>query len=49
MAPAKLPCVKRRVRHMSLLAATRRARAIMEQWDEERISELLDDFDDEPG
>lgn len=34
---------------MSLLAATQRARAIMEQWDETRISELLDGFDAEPG
>jgi phosphotransferase system enzyme I (PtsI) len=49
MAPSKLPRVKRRVRHMSLLAATQRARAIMEQWDETRISELLDEFDAEPG
>jgi phosphotransferase system enzyme I (PtsI) len=49
MAPAKLPRVKRRVRHMSLVAATRRARAIMEQWDEEQISELLDQFDKEPA
>ena len=49
MAPPKLPRVKRRVRHMSLLAATQRARAIMEQWDEARIAELLDGFDSEPG
>lgn len=47
MAPPKLPRVKRRVRHLSLLAATQRARAIMEQWDETRIAELLDSFDDE--
>jgi len=48
MAPPKLPRVKRRVRHLNLLSATQRARAIMEQWDEERISELLDGFDSEP-
>ena len=33
----------------NLLAATQRARAIMEQWDEQRISELLDGFDAEPA
>ena len=49
MAPPKLPRVKRRVRHLNLLAATQRARAIMEQWDEQRISELLDGFDAEPA
>ncbi|MBL8688943.1 MAG: phosphoenolpyruvate--protein phosphotransferase [Rhodospirillaceae bacterium] len=49
MAPPKLPRVKRRVRHLNLLAATQRARAIMEQWDEQRISELLDSFDAEPA
>jgi phosphotransferase system enzyme I (PtsI) len=48
MAPPKLPRVKRRVRHINLIAATQRARAIMEQWDEERISELLDGFDSVP-
>ncbi|MBM3533582.1 MAG: phosphoenolpyruvate--protein phosphotransferase [Alphaproteobacteria bacterium] len=47
MAPPKLPRVKRRVRHLNLLSATQRARAIMEQWDEQRISELLDSFDSE--
>ncbi len=49
MAPPNLPRVKRRVRHLNLLAATQRARAIMEQWDEQRISELLDGFDSEPA
>ncbi len=49
MAPPKLPRVKRRVRHLNLLAATQRARAIMEQWDEQRISEMLDAFDAEPA
>jgi phosphotransferase system enzyme I (PtsI) len=44
MAPTSLSRVKRRVRHLELVAATQRARAIMEQWDETRISELLDEF-----
>ncbi|MBI1774325.1 MAG: phosphoenolpyruvate--protein phosphotransferase [Proteobacteria bacterium] len=44
MAPTSLSRVKRRVRHLELVAATQRARAIMEQWDEARISELLDEF-----
>jgi phosphotransferase system enzyme I (PtsI) len=47
MAPTSLPRVKRRVRHLKLVAATQRARAIMEQWDEARISELLDEFNRE--
>jgi phosphotransferase system enzyme I (PtsI) len=49
MAPPKLPRVKHRVRHLKLLAATQRARAIMEQWDEVRIAELLDEFDAQPA
>ncbi len=44
MAPASIGRVKRRVRHLELVAATQRARAIMEQWDEARISVLLDEF-----
>jgi phosphotransferase system enzyme I (PtsI) len=44
MAPANIPRVKQRVRSMDIIAATRRARAIMDQWDSGRIATLLDDF-----
>ncbi|MGH7123283.1 MAG: putative PEP-binding protein, partial [Stellaceae bacterium] len=44
MAPGNISRVKRRIRHLDLLAAQRRARAIMDQMDEERIASLLDDF-----
>jgi phosphotransferase system enzyme I (PtsI) len=44
MAPGSLSRVKRRIRHLDLLAAQRRARAIMDQMDEARIAALLDDF-----
>jgi phosphoenolpyruvate-protein phosphotransferase (PTS system enzyme I) len=44
MAPGNISRVKRRIRHLDLLAAQRRARAIMDQMDEARIASLLDDF-----
>jgi phosphoenolpyruvate-protein phosphotransferase (PTS system enzyme I) len=44
MAPANIPRVKRRVRGLDLMEATRRARSIMDQSDSERIAALLDDF-----
>ena len=42
--PGNISRVKRRIRHLDLLAAQRRARAIMDQMDEGRIASLLDDF-----
>ncbi|MGH7186314.1 MAG: phosphoenolpyruvate--protein phosphotransferase, partial [Pseudomonadota bacterium] len=44
MAWPALPRVKRRIRSIDLLAATRRARMIMDQSDSGRIAALLDDF-----
>ena len=44
MAWPALPRVKRRIRSMDFLAATRRARMIMDQSDSGRIAALLDDF-----
>ncbi|MFC7334854.1 phosphoenolpyruvate--protein phosphotransferase [Rhodocista pekingensis] len=44
MSPGNLPLVKRRVRSLDLVEATRRARVIMEQSDSGRIAALLDDF-----
>lgn len=44
MAPSNIPRVKQRIRCMDMIAATRRARAIMDQWDSGRIATLLDDF-----
>jgi phosphotransferase system enzyme I (PtsI) len=44
MAPGNLPRVKQRIRSLDIVAATRRARAIMDQWDDGRIATLLDDF-----
>ncbi|HKX08077.1 MAG TPA: phosphoenolpyruvate--protein phosphotransferase [Stellaceae bacterium] len=49
MAPGNISRVKRRIRHLDLLAAQRRARAIMDQMDEARIASLLDDFNVLPG
>ncbi len=46
MAPGSILPVKRRIRHMDLVEATRRARMIMEQSDSGRIAVLLDDFND---
>ncbi len=44
MAPRNIPRVKQRIRSLDMVAATRRARAIMDQADSERIAVLLDDF-----
>jgi len=44
MAPQSVPRVKRRIRSLDMVAATRRARAIMDQADPARIAALLDDF-----
>jgi phosphotransferase system enzyme I (PtsI) len=44
MAPSKVARVKQRVRALDMVAATRRARAIMDQLDDARIASLLDDF-----
>lgn len=44
MAPGKIGRVKQRVRALDIVAATRRARAIMDQLDDARIASLLDDF-----
>jgi phosphoenolpyruvate-protein phosphotransferase (PTS system enzyme I) len=44
MAPRNIPRVKHRIRGLDMVAATRRARAIMDQSDTGRIATLLDDF-----
>jgi phosphotransferase system enzyme I (PtsI) len=44
MAPQSIPRVKQRIRSLDMVAATRRARAIMDQADPGRIVALLDDF-----
>jgi phosphotransferase system enzyme I (PtsI) len=44
MAPSNIGRVKSRIRTLDMVAATRRARAIMDQWDDGRIAALLDDF-----
>jgi phosphoenolpyruvate-protein phosphotransferase (PTS system enzyme I) len=44
MAPASLPRIKQRIRSLDIVAATRRAEAIMDQSDPGRIAALLDDF-----
>jgi phosphotransferase system enzyme I (PtsI) len=49
MAPASIPRVKRRIRHLELLSATERARAIMGQWDEGRITQLVDQYNAKLG
>ncbi len=51
MAPQNIPRVKQRIRALDMVAATRRARAIMDQADSGRIAALLDDFNAmaEPG
>jgi len=48
MSPSRLPAVKRRIREMDVLEATRRARVIMDQSDAGRIAALLDDFNGAP-
>ncbi|TLY96992.1 MAG: phosphoenolpyruvate--protein phosphotransferase [Gammaproteobacteria bacterium] len=44
MTPRNIPRVKQRIRGLDMVAATRRARAIMDQPDTSRIAALLDDF-----
>ena len=44
MTPRNIPRVKQRIRSLDMVAATRRARAIMDQSDTSRIAALLDDF-----
>lgn len=44
MAGTSIPRVKRRILDIDLVAATRRARVIMDQSDGRRIAQLLDDF-----
>jgi phosphotransferase system enzyme I (PtsI) len=44
MAPRNIPRVKQRIRNLDMVAATRRARAMMDQSDAGRIGALLDDF-----
>src|SRR5712691_5692547 len=44
MSPQNIPRVKQRIRALDMVAATRRARAIMDQADSGRIAALLDDF-----
>ena len=44
MAPGSLPRIKQRIRSLDIVAATRRAEAIMDQSDASRIAALLDDF-----
>ncbi|MTJ84386.1 MAG: phosphoenolpyruvate--protein phosphotransferase [Telmatospirillum sp.] len=44
MAPSSIPWVKQRIRTLDLMAATKRARVIMDQPDSQRIAQLLDDF-----
>jgi phosphotransferase system enzyme I (PtsI) len=44
MAPRNIPRVKQRIRNLDMVAATRRARAIMDQSDTGRIAAMLDDF-----
>ncbi|MGE3783957.1 MAG: phosphoenolpyruvate--protein phosphotransferase [Alphaproteobacteria bacterium] len=44
MAPRNIPRVKQRIRGLDMVAATRRARAILDQADVERVTALLDDF-----
>ncbi|HYM73868.1 MAG TPA: phosphoenolpyruvate--protein phosphotransferase [Stellaceae bacterium] len=44
MSPGSLPRVKHRIRSLDMVAATRRAEAIMDQSDTGRIAALLDDF-----
>ena len=44
MAPGNLPRLKQRIRNLDMVAATRRAEAIMDQSDSGRIAAMLDDF-----
>ena len=49
MSPRNIPRVKQRIRNLDMVAATRRARAIMDQADSDRIEALLDDFNATAG
>ncbi len=44
MSATNIPVVKQRIRTLDLVAATRRARVIMDQSDSARIAQLLDSF-----
>ncbi|MBI2235933.1 MAG: phosphoenolpyruvate--protein phosphotransferase [Magnetospirillum sp.] len=44
MSANNIPVVKQRIRNLDLVAATRRARVIMDQSDSARIAQLLDGF-----
>jgi phosphotransferase system enzyme I (PtsI) len=44
MSPGNLPRLKQRIRNLDMIAASRRAEAIMDQSDSGRIAALLDDF-----
>lgn len=44
MAAPKLPRVKQQVRRIECQAAIRRARAVLDQWDERRIIEMVEEF-----
>lgn len=46
MSATNIPVVKQRIRALDLVAATRRARAIMDQGDSARIAHLLDSFNE---
>lgn len=49
MSATNIPMVKQRIRAMDLVAATRRARVIMDQSDSARIAQLLDGFNEGEG
>jgi phosphotransferase system enzyme I (PtsI) len=49
MSAHSLPKVKERVRSINMVAASRRARLIMDQGDSGRIAQLLDDFNAAPA
>ncbi|MGQ0665356.1 MAG: phosphoenolpyruvate--protein phosphotransferase [Pseudomonadota bacterium] len=44
MSAIKLPRIKQRVRSIDLAAAAKRARAVMDQSDQAKIADLIDDF-----
>jgi phosphotransferase system enzyme I (PtsI) len=46
MSATNIPMVKQRIRNIDLVAATRRARVIMDQSDSARIAQLLDSFNE---
>jgi phosphoenolpyruvate-protein phosphotransferase len=49
MSSTNIPVVKQRIRSLDLVAATRRARVIMDQSDSARIAQLLDSFNEGDG